>query len=151
MLDKGALRVIDANFNRCKEGLRVVEDIFRFVLPDEKLRKKTRQLRHSLSDAAEKKLLKKAVLCRDSREDPGYKVDSLEAKRSNIRNILYANLQRAKESLRVLEEFLKLGTKSGVTRLKEIRYQVYELEREIIQLRPALCNSRLRRNQTGKA
>jgi len=40
---KGILRVVDANFNRCKEGLRVVEDIFRFIVEDDKLRKKLMQ------------------------------------------------------------------------------------------------------------
>ena len=48
MVDKGALRVIDANFNRCKEGLRVAEDIFRFILKEDGLRKTLRRLRHSL-------------------------------------------------------------------------------------------------------
>ena len=150
MLDKGVLRVIDANFNRCKEGLRVVEDIFRFILPNQALRKKIRKLRHSLTAVAKKKILKQAILCRDSSQDPGRDIDSLEIKRKDVESILYANLQRAKESLRVLEEFLKLDSKLQVSAIKKIRYDVYELEKEILRLRPALCNPRSQRNQRGK-
>ena len=44
------LRVIDANFNRAKEGLRVCEDVCRFWLDEEVLTKKFKSLRHRLTD-----------------------------------------------------------------------------------------------------
>ncbi|MBU0878738.1 MAG: thiamine-phosphate pyrophosphorylase, partial [Candidatus Omnitrophica bacterium] len=100
MLDKGILRVIDANFNRCKEGLRVVEDVFRFVSRNDTLRKKIRKLRHSLDFIIQEKILKDAILSRNSREDPGRGTDYLEIKRDSANSILYVNLQRTKESLR---------------------------------------------------
>jgi len=43
-------RVIDVNFNRSKEGLRVTEEFFRFVVKDENLREKLRRLRHKLDE-----------------------------------------------------------------------------------------------------
>ena len=58
-MDKKLLRVIDANFNRCKEGLRVVEDIFRFCFEDDALRKKIRKIRHSFVGIAASPLIKK--------------------------------------------------------------------------------------------
>ena len=68
MVDKGILRVIDANFNRCKEGLRVVEDIFRFILKQDSLRKILRKLRHCLDEITQEEILKKAILSRNSKK-----------------------------------------------------------------------------------
>ena len=142
MVDKGALRVIDANFNRCKEGLRVVEDIFRFILKQDSLRKILRRLRHSLDKVAQEEILKKAILSRNSKKDPGKECDSLEIKRKDVNSLLYINLQRVKESLRVLEEFFKLIIPRRVPKIKKIRYEIYELEKKILKRWPPLCNPR---------
>ena len=141
MLDKGILRVIDANFNRSKEGLRVAEDIFRFILKDNLLRKKIRSLRHALDVIAQEKILKKSILARDSKSDIGKNIDQLEIKRSNVNNLLYINLQRVKESSRVLEEFFKLVIPKKVSQIKTIRYEVYTLEKKILKKWPPLRNS----------
>ena len=45
---KKILRIIDANVNRATEGLRVAEDIVRFVLDDGKLTSKLKNVRHEL-------------------------------------------------------------------------------------------------------
>lgn len=132
MLDKGTLRVIDANFNRCKEGLRVVEDIFRFILLDENLRKKIRKLRHSLDQLSKSKVLKSAICSRDSKNDLGKPCDHLEIKRRNVTDLLYVNFQRVKESLRVLEEFFKLINRRQVSTIKKLRYEIYTLEKQTI-------------------
>lgn len=140
MAEKGVLRIIDANFNRCKEGLRVVEDIFRFILEDNNLRKSLRQIRHSLDKIA-KEIIKTAILSRSSQKDLGKKCDRLEMKRKNVNSLLYINLQRVKEALRVLEEFSKLSLPHQVSKIKRIRYKIYELEKTIIKKWPPLCNS----------
>jgi thiamine-phosphate pyrophosphorylase len=136
MLDKGVLRVVDANFNRSKEGLRVIEDIFRFVWQDDFLRKKIRTLRHRLDILKKEKLIRIAINARDSKQDLGKKIDYLEIKRTDVNSILYANIQRVKESMRVLEEFLKLNSPSHVYRIKKMRYEIYTLEKEIFKLWP---------------
>jgi len=136
MFDKGVLRVVDANFNRSKEGLRVIEDIFRFVWQDDFLRKKIRTLRHRLDIFKKEKLIKIAINARDSKRDLGKKIDYLEIKRTDVNSILYANIQRVKESMRVLEEFLKLNSPSHVYRIKKMRYEIYTLEKEIFKLWP---------------
>ena len=136
MLDKSVLRVIDANFNRCKEGLRVAEDIFRFVLCDDSLRRKMRSIRHRLDDLAFDKTIKNAISCRDSKRDIGRNFDNLEGKRESVKDILYINLQRAKESLRVLEEFFKLIDKQKASTIKKVRYQIYTLEKQILLKMP---------------
>jgi len=134
MLNDGTLRIIDVNFNRSKEGLRVIEDIFRFILINDVLRRKTRKIRHSLDGVLEKKLVRKAILNRNSKKDIGKKFDHLEAKRVDCQAILYANFQRVKESLRVLEEFFKLSKSKGSSKIKTIRYEIYNLEKKAFKL-----------------
>lgn len=146
MVDKGILRVIDANFNRAKEGLRVVEDIFRFILEDNTLRKKTRNVRHSLDVITQEKILKRAILSRDSKSDIGKRIDKLELKRSDASDLLYINLQRVKESLRVLEEFFKIVIPKKVPKIKTIRYEIYALEKKVLKKWPPLRNPGHRSN-----
>lgn len=136
MVDKGVLRVIDANYNRFKEGLRVAEDIFRFVLEDDSCREKIRVLRHGFDDIVKDNFLKEGILTRDSESDLGRRTDSLELRRDNVFDLVYINLQRAKESLRVLEELFKIVLPVKVSQLKSMRYQIYTLEKEILVAYP---------------
>ena len=46
-----------------------------------------------------------------------------ELKRENLSDIFYANAQRVKESLRVLEEVTKLLDPRCALKLKKLRYQ----------------------------
>ena len=133
MRDK-LLRVLDVNFNRCKEGLRVVEDVFRFVIEDDSLRARIRALRHNLDEFAQGSLMKEALAHRNARADIGKKSDALENKRRNIADIVYANFQRAKESLRVIEECLKILAPAHVKQIKAARYKVYSIEKEVLSV-----------------
>ncbi|UCD15604.1 MAG: thiamine-phosphate pyrophosphorylase [Candidatus Omnitrophota bacterium] len=133
MTNKGILRIVDANFNRCKEGLRVIEDIYRFMLEDDSARKRIRKIRHSLDEVANEKVLKDAILSRDSKGDLGKDVDVLEIKRKDSCDILYINFQRVKESLRVLEEFFKLICPRKVEHIKKLRYRVYTAEKDALR------------------
>ena len=146
-----SLRVVDANFNRCKEGLRVIEDVFRFVMVNDTLRKKIRKMRHSLDILVQEKTLKDAVLSRNSKNDIGKLIDSLEIKRNDPCEILYVNFQRVKESLRVLEEFLKVILPKHVAHIKKLRYGIYTLEKKTLKLWPSVCNSRQKSNWRGKS
>ena len=132
-IDKKILRVIDANYNRAKEGLRVVEDIFRFITQSDKLRKDIRAMRHALKDIFSRQTINKAILERDSITDPGKPTDALELSRKNYQDVLYANLQRVKESLRVLEEFAKIISPKDVAAIKDLRYKAYTVEKAIIK------------------
>jgi thiamine-phosphate pyrophosphorylase len=135
MPEKNILRVIDVNFNRAKEGLRVVEDLARFVFENDPLRRQARRLRHNLDSLAREKSLKTAVLSRDSRNDLGREVDNWEIKRKNVEQLLYVNIQRVKESLRVLEETFKIVNPRRVPLLKKMRYRVYNLEKKALCLK----------------
>jgi thiamine-phosphate pyrophosphorylase len=131
---KKILRVIDANVNRCKEGLRVVEDIFRFVIEDDDLRTQVRKIRHSIDRVTKSTDLRlRLIASRDSKSDLGKEVDVLEVKRKNIPHIFHVNLQRAKESLRVLEEFFKLIDVNKVKIVKRKRYEIYQIEKDALK------------------
>lgn len=129
--------VIDANLNRVKEGLRVCEDTARFILRNARLTKKIKRLRHAITQAAilEKLDTVKVLKFRDSSSDLGRAPDYLEKKRNSVADIFLANFQRAKEGLRVLEEFTKLIDVKLSDRFKKIRFRLYSLEKEIISSR----------------
>ena len=124
------LRIIDANLNRSREGLRVCEDIARFVLNDKKITSSFKSLRHRIS-SLQKKLEKiKLFKSRNVQRDIGKKTHYREKQRKNIRDIFGANLERVKESLRVLEEISKLLNKKIAQDFKKIRFKVYEIEKK---------------------
>ncbi len=127
-------RIIDANINRLKEGLRVSEEITRFYLSNYKFTSELKNLRHKI-DALAKGLpvTIKLVKQRDASKDVGRNIYVNELKRKNIQDIFFANMQRVKESVRVLEEFSKLININTAVGFKKIRYRIYELEKKIAQ------------------
>src|SRR5580693_7214640 len=65
-----ALRLLDANANRSREALRVLEDYARFILDDQSLSSELKHLRHDLA-ALLRPLLPNAILHRDTPGDVG--------------------------------------------------------------------------------
>lgn len=133
--DKRIDRILDANYNRAKEGLRVCEDICRFMFNKPGHTKKYKTLRHQLSGLLTLSNQAHIIRSRDIDGDVGKDSTEAEFKRTNSRDIFYANSQRVKESLRVLEEFTKLMNKRQAQHLKNLRYKVYDLEKEIVQIK----------------
>lgn len=126
-------RIIDANLNRLREGLRVCEEVSRFILAHRGLTAQCKQLRHQVTQAAKGLPGIAALLTgRQSRRDVGRRlVTATELRRRNTSDIFFANSQRAKESLRVLEEFSKLRSPASALRFKALRYRLYALEKKI--------------------
>ncbi len=122
-------RIIDANYNRAKEGLRVCEDIFRFMKDDQKTTACFKKLRHDLTSAVSVFGLKDIMASRDIAGDVGRRTIAAESRRKGVADIFYANSQRVKESLRVLEEFAKLKDTRAAGMLKKLRYTVYDIEK----------------------
>ena len=129
------LRILDANFNRCREGLRVCEEITRFVMADERLTRELKKTRHAVSDCLKKfpVTMAEIVSARDSRGDIGRKPSRLEKGRKSAKEIFLANMERSKEALRVLEETSKLFDEKISDQLKKIRFRVYSIEKKVIQ------------------
>ncbi len=127
-------RALDANCNRVREGLRVAEDAARFLLDDPRLLTRLKKLRHQVT-AAEKSLFKSDRLRRVSRDVAGDlgrgTREKSEKQRGNIGELLKANLKRAQEGLRSLEEFSKLLGHPAALKFKKIRYECYKVEEDM--------------------
>lgn len=130
MMKINELRLIDANLNRLREGIRVVEDIFRYVYNDKHTALRLKNLRHKSRLLIYDDLLKS----RDIKNDVLKKSTSSEQNRDNLNSILIANFKRAQESSRVLEEFLKLQDTETSENFKDIRYELYDLEKALINI-----------------
>ncbi len=136
------LRIIDVNLNRSQEGLRVCEDIVRFILNDRKMLRSFKSLRHKVGALAKRIYGKKTLVhprggqglmvlkSRNVKRDVGKLTTYREGRRKNIGDVFRANIQRVKESLRVLEETSKLLDRRISQSFKTIRFRVYELEKK---------------------
>lgn len=123
-------RILDANFNRAKEGLRVCEDISRYIWNQRALTVQLKQLRHELSAAIVKLNMLKILEARFVQGDVGKGTIASELKRGDVEAVFLANAQRVKESLRVLEEISKLLNSSVSQQIKLLRYRFYVLEQK---------------------
>jgi len=119
-------RVIDANLNRLKEGIRVIEDIARYSQNNREIASSLKTLRHKSQIDKTEQLLKS----RDSINDVLKKSVASEMNRSDLKSIIIANYKRAQESSRVLEEMFKLIEPELSENFKSIRYVLYQLEKE---------------------
>ncbi|MFA5275778.1 MAG: thiamine-phosphate pyrophosphorylase [Candidatus Omnitrophota bacterium] len=137
------IRIIDANINRSKEGLRVCEEVTRFMLEDAQLTRELKNARHEISSLIESLISKQDLLdCRYSEEDVGMNILGKELKRADVEDIFIANIQRVKESIRVLEEFSKLINKQAAIGFKKMRYRLYETEKKALKKITALSHIR---------
>lgn len=124
--DAGTLRLLDANLNRAREGIRVVEDAARFVFDDKPRYERLRALRHELH-AITKGSYKSLIASRESGADVGRKIS--EKKRASSESVLSANFRRAQEAVRVLEEYSKVFSPRAAGAFKQVRYQLYQEEK----------------------
>lgn len=121
-------RVVDANLNRLKEGIRVIEDIARYVRDDKSLATRLKNLRHHCKIEPVEPLLSS----RDSVNDVLRPTLQSEMNRTDLKSILIANYKRGQESSRVLEEIYKIVEPALSERFKQIRYELYSLEKETL-------------------
>ncbi|MCM8797176.1 MAG: thiamine-phosphate pyrophosphorylase [Candidatus Omnitrophica bacterium] len=142
-MDRAIYRIFDANINRTKEGLRVCEEITRFILNNRSLTTQLKNIRHRIDLVLKNMPSRLSFIAeRESRHDIGRGIFGQELKRKGVSDILFANMQRAKESTRVLEEFAKLINRDTALEFKEIRYKIYETEKKIAAKIAALRHSR---------
>lgn len=120
------LRVVDANLNRLKEGIRVIEDIARYSYNNKVIASKLKTLRHhgNIDDTTT------LLHSRESHNDVLRTTTQSEMNRATLEDIIIANYKRAQESSRVLEELYKLVDPILSERFKTIRYDLYALEKE---------------------
>lgn len=122
-------RVLDANLNRAREGLRVLEDTARFVWNDRPLFTSLRAARHGL-DRATRAAYPKLLSGRESAADLGRRM--AEGKSRDWPGLVAANFRRVQEALRVLEEYGKVFSPGAANRFKNIRFQMYVAEKKAL-------------------
>jgi thiamine-phosphate pyrophosphorylase len=121
----GIERLIDANLNRLKEGIRVIEDVNRYIHDDAHMTSRLKELRHQLQRAYDPARLQH----RDIENDVQKESIASELSRATFDDLVVANFSRAQESARVLEESFKLIDLALSELFKLIRYELYALEK----------------------
>ncbi|AFY48248.1 thiamine-phosphate pyrophosphorylase [Nostoc sp. PCC 7524] len=122
-------RILDANLDRAREGLRIIEEWCRFGLNNAQMSGEFKHLRQEVAiwHTAELRA------ARDTAGDPGTELSHpQEEKRSSLKSLLQANFCRVQEALRVVEEYGKLYHPNMGKAFKQMRYQVYTLETELM-------------------
>lgn len=123
-------RIIDVNLNRLSEGLRVVEDIIRFKFEDKESLNTIRNLKRKLwQNLGETR--KKVIWSRKSEQDIGRAVQFDRTNRTNIPDVLTANIKRSQEAARVLEELFKTSSLKTSGFFKKLRFTLYDLEKDL--------------------
>src|SRR6478672_1195252 len=125
-------RILDANLDRAREGLRIIEEWCRFGLNSAPMAGECKQMRQELASWHSAEIR----AARDTPGDPGTELTHpQEEHRSSIQQLLQANLCRVEEALRVLEEYGKLYDSNMSATLKQMRYRVYTLESNLLAYR----------------
>lgn len=138
------LRLLDANANRTREGLRTAEDYIRFQLGEGPWAKRLRALRHELTDllhrvVPQEKLVAARRVERDSGH-PGVNAEAHTAVEADARDVAVRGLKRAEEAIRVLEEYVRGIDIEAARRFSEMRFAAYEAEQWLL-----LCSERAKR------
>lgn len=126
-------RIIDANLNRAREALRVLEDYARFAMNDPAASRELKTLRHGLAAVERSIPPADRLAARDTPGDVGTRITTRsEASRSSVADILTAAAKRLTEALRVLEEYVKLESPRAAARIEALRYRAYEAEKVLV-------------------
>lgn len=147
------LRILDANANRVREALRVMEEAARFILNREDLSSRTKQIRHEFANAIQ--AIPALLTNRDTAGDVGTHISTqAEMQRANARAVVQAAGKRLSESLRAIEEYGKALPEAAfkkdrpesatdiapaatfAKRIEALRYQGYDLERDLLASLP---------------
>lgn len=141
-------RIMDANLDRAREGLRVLEEWFRLGLGSSTWASECKDMRQALAGWHTHPLR----IARDTASDPGTDPSYPDKmQRESLESLLQANCSRVQEALRVLEEYGKLAQTQafwpdGIPQTcKQMRYRIYEMETALLGmgLQKRLLGSRL--------
>jgi len=135
-MKKEVFRILDANLNRSREGLRVCEEVARFVLNSPAITKELKSVRHAVAALIQRLPAGSRQLfeSRNAQDDVGRSSKiATEMKRAGYAGIFIANIQRVKESLRVLEEFSKLLDTGLAVQFQRLRFRAYTIEKKAVE------------------
>ena len=129
--DLRIFQIIDANLDRAREGLRVLEDWARFGLGKEEYVKRIKNFRQILG----KNHLEIYKKSRNHGQDKCQGLTHVEQKnKKKPEQIISSNSARVQEALRVIEEFSKLNNHELSKIASQIRYEIYTLEIDLLSL-----------------
>lgn len=136
------LRLIDANVNRGREGIRTAEDYIRFTVGQGVWAARLKIIRHGLTGTINRHFALRDLVCsRNVGTDP-LRPESNEPPPSShgddARTVALRGLKRAQEALRVLEEFCRSAYPAASVDLSQCRYACYEAEQWLIAVSPAM-------------
>ncbi|MDY6970391.1 MAG: thiamine phosphate synthase [Spirochaetota bacterium] len=135
-MEKKIYAALDANINRAVEGLRVCEDVFRFVVNNENISKKLKKIRHDITGSLQ--FIDQHLLLngRDVENDSLKFIDLAgELSRDSLYELVKSNLHRAIEASRSIEEFIKLlNLDEKKNSFQVIRFSLYTLEKELFSV-----------------
>ncbi len=122
-------RILDANLDRAREAIRTIEEWCRFGLEDLDLCDRCKQMRQELAQWHREEFRR----ARNTPDDPATGLSHAnEVSRADVQSVLRANMGRLQEALRVLEEYGKVVDPSLGAAMKQLRYQVYTLESQLL-------------------
>jgi thiamine-phosphate pyrophosphorylase len=143
-VDTDVLRILDANANRAREGLRVLEEHARLVLDDAELTERIKRARHALAAAVGGLGKGRLLAARNIEGDVGTHIaTATERSRAVPGDVARAAAGRLTESLRCIEEYGKLIDATVAGQVERLRYEAYAIEQAIFHGGPKYA--RLRR------
>lgn len=132
-MDSSVARIIDANLNRAREALRVIEEHARFVRDDADVAGQAKLARHGLRAIADAIGPDDLLAARDITGDVGRELKTAdESKRESVDDVVRAAFARLTEAARVLGEYGKLLSATGADAAEKLRYRVYDLEQRLV-------------------
>ena len=126
-------RILDANFNRAREALRVAEDCGRFALNDPAITAMAKNLRSELKELLDTLPADEMIAGRDTPGDIGTEITSpSEQDRKSLSDVAVAGCKRLGEALRTIEEYCKVVAPDRTLGVERMRYDVYTLEQRLV-------------------
>ena len=139
---RSAFRILDANLNRAREALRVLEDLARFHHDDAALAASLKAARHAL-DVQARPHIRAFLEARDSEGDVGRDGDLAVEEPRPLGSVAEANFKRAQEALRTIEEVAKGRFPPMSAAAHRWRYALYTAEQRFADPRRRLAAARL--------
>jgi thiamine-phosphate pyrophosphorylase len=132
-MERAAYRIVDANFNRAREALRVMEEYCRFALNSGALSERAKGLRHELCAAVRRLDGGRLLAGRDTPGDVGVgqKVEG-QLGRATVKDCATAAARRLTEALRALAEVVQIENRAVAEVVERLRYAAYTLEKDIV-------------------
>jgi thiamine-phosphate pyrophosphorylase len=131
-MDPAIYRVLDANLNRAREGLRVIEEYVRFVRDDGRGAAILKRWRHELRRIVDRLDPERLLSARSAAGDVGKDlVSPSNSAKQDPASIATASFKRLQESLRVIEEYSAAVDPVVNRSAGTMRFEVYEFEKKL--------------------